>query len=485
MANNELSKIWSHARIYGLGTIINQAAGLVLIPIYTHVLSPDEYGVYAIIIVAGEMASIFLSRGFSTAMVRIFLDSESEKHRAEVTSTVLLGFSVLAFCVGLLAKPIAYWASFMFFETDVHWQLFQYAFYVNILSLIFNLELDYFRASKKPWAFLWLSTAKSFFMFALNILFVVYFKMGVIGIIYGTLLSICLVAVPTYITLLFKLGTRVVPKYLFEVFKIGIPMVPSKIADLTTQFTDKYFINLFLLTSTVGTYALAHRLSSLLQIFIASPFAQIWIVRRLELLNKNSEEENTAFIFSLFLAVMTAGGLFISLYALEIVTLISAEEFKDTAVVVPLLSLGFILMPIDMNFQLGIIHLKKTYLLIIPSFAAAISNVFLMYFLTGRLGVYGAAMAFILTNLVRILVTILLNLKFCQFSMCFQWGRSFLIIISAILCYLMAFYTVDQSINLHNMGMKFLAFLVYLLFSLKILWSSIHASFFKAKALAG
>ena len=38
--------IWRHGRIYGVGNLLNRTAGLVLIPVYTHKLSVEEFGVY-------------------------------------------------------------------------------------------------------------------------------------------------------------------------------------------------------------------------------------------------------------------------------------------------------------------------------------------------------------------------------------------------------------------------------------------------------
>lgn len=179
MSNNpsEISQIWSHTRVYGLGTVINRAAGIILIPFYTHLLPDSEFGLYAIVVVAGELAGILLSRGFSTAMVRIYLNSESEDYRAEVITTALIGFTGLALVVAMLVPSAAHLSSRLFFQTTEHQLLFELAFYSNIVSMIFNITLDYFRVSKKPWTFLWIATAKSLLMFAINITLVAYYQM--------------------------------------------------------------------------------------------------------------------------------------------------------------------------------------------------------------------------------------------------------------------------------------------------------------------
>ena len=49
-----------HALVYGAGTLSLQAAGIVLIPLYTHYLSPEEYGVLQLIYRIGAVFHICL-----------------------------------------------------------------------------------------------------------------------------------------------------------------------------------------------------------------------------------------------------------------------------------------------------------------------------------------------------------------------------------------------------------------------------------------
>src|SRR5262245_21502056 len=163
--SSELREIWSHARVYGLGSVINRAAGIVLIPVYTHLLPASEYGLYAIVVVTGDIAAVLISSAFGTAMVRIYLESEDPVHRARVASTALAGFALLGFGLALLAHPASPIVSILVLGSSEHRMLFELAFYSSILSLLFNLELDYFRANKQPWMFLLLSTAKSLSIF--------------------------------------------------------------------------------------------------------------------------------------------------------------------------------------------------------------------------------------------------------------------------------------------------------------------------------
>ena len=52
-----VKKTISHAGIYGAGLIIQRSISIIMLPIYTRFLSPDEYGVVSLLTVATEVAS--------------------------------------------------------------------------------------------------------------------------------------------------------------------------------------------------------------------------------------------------------------------------------------------------------------------------------------------------------------------------------------------------------------------------------------------
>jgi len=433
--SSELRDIWSHARIYALGSLINRAAGIVLIPVYTHLLPASEFGLYAIVVVTGDIAAVLISGAFGTAMVRIYLESDDPVHRKRVASTAFAGFTVLGIALALIAHPASPYLSTLVLGSSEQSLLFELALYGSILSLLFNLELDYFRANKQPWMFLLLSTAKSLSIFLASIALVVHFKMGVLGIVIATAAAFLLIGVATLIGLFRRIGFHFERRHAREMLEFGLPLLPSKLADLSTEFTDKYFINLFVGAGAVGNYALSQRIGSLLQNFIASPFAQIWIVRRLETLGEPGSQEVFARIFTLFLALMTGAALLLSIFAPEIVGLISSPQYRGAIDLVPLVSLAFALMPMDMNFQLSIIHAKRTHLLMYASFAAAAVNVLLMYLLVGSFSTIGAAAALLLTNATRVLLTGWFSMHYCDTASRFEWGKTAVLLLAGVGCY--------------------------------------------------
>lgn len=436
--SKEILGIWSHARIYAIGSVINRAAGIVLIPLYAHLLPASEFGLYTIVVVTADMAAVLIGGVVGTAMVRIYLESEDRERRAMVAATAFASFAVLGFLAAAAAHPMAGLASRWLFNSNDHRELLEFAVYSSILSLLFNLELDYFRAEKRPWVYLFLSSAKSIIMFASSFVLVAYYHLGVMGIVLATAGTFLVVASATLASVLRQTGLHFDRTSARAMLTLGLPMLPARMADLSTEFTDKYFINTLVSAAAVGHYSLAQRLVSLLQSFIASPFAQVWIVRRLETLGDDAEQDVFARIFTVFLAVMAGAGLLLATYAPEITAIISSAQYQPAANLVPLLALSMAIMPIDMNFQLGIIHAKKTVLLLHASLVAALVNVLFMYILVRGYAALGATVALLLTNIVRVVLVAWFSLRFCDSKLRFEWGRTALLLSAAVTCYLAA-----------------------------------------------
>ena len=195
--SKEIHGIWSHARIYAIGSVINRAAGIVLIPLYTHLLPASDYGLYTIAVVTADMAAVLIAGVIGTAMVRIYLESDNPERRAVVAATAFASVTLLGLVAAVVAHPLAEVASRWLFDSNDQRKLLEFAIYGSILSLLFNLELDYFRAEKRPWMFLLLSSAKSITIFASSYVLVVYFNLGVMGVVMATAATFFVIAIAT------------------------------------------------------------------------------------------------------------------------------------------------------------------------------------------------------------------------------------------------------------------------------------------------
>ena len=80
-----------HAAVYGAAGMLLQAAGLVLLPLYTRHLGPADFGVLEVLGRTGEvLATLLLVGGVRQAMVAFHQQAPSEADRRAVAATGLL-----------------------------------------------------------------------------------------------------------------------------------------------------------------------------------------------------------------------------------------------------------------------------------------------------------------------------------------------------------------------------------------------------------
>jgi len=433
---SELKLVWSHTRVYGLATALNRGAGLLLVPLYGHILSVDDFGLYALVTMVSDLAGVLLGMEIANSMVRVYFDHEEEQEQNRVVSTAVWASIGLIATIAALSSPLAWAACEALFHSQGHHALFRLALLGMIFHVLFSIDLNYLRIQKRPWAFLWVSLAKSLTLLSLNLFFVAGLHMGVWGIVWGTLLSIGLVSLVTTATIIRRVGRAFSGQALVSMFRFGLPLMPATLSDVVVNAADKYFLNRLIAIALVGEYALANRLASLLHMFVTGPFAQIWVVRRLETLGKSDTNEPFTGIFSTFIAVLTGAALALSLFAPELLRLLASAEYGAAVAVVPLLCLGYILLAINLHFQITLFHAKRTQLVLVVSFACMVANLPLNYLLIRSNGLVGAGTAMVLTNLLRALLTAWMGYLYCPRRVEFEWRRVAAIVVVAVAVYL-------------------------------------------------
>jgi O-antigen/teichoic acid export membrane protein len=436
--------VWRHSRIYGLGNLLNRAAGLVLIPLYAHVLTPTEFGIYAIVGMATEWLAILVGMGLGSSMSRIYFDFDDDDARNRIVSTAFLAFAGMAALFGLSIPILSGLSSRVFFDEPVHAGLFRIAYAALIFNTLFTIELNYLRIRKSSWAYLWVSLAKSLLLFGLNITFVAGMKMGVAGILYGNLLSVSVIAIVLGAVILSRVGLRFSLPSLRAMVRFGAPLVGSTLADASLNAVDKFFLNRLVSTMAVGAYALGGRVAVLLHMFVTAPFGQIWIVRRLETLGKGADEAEHARIFTMFLAALTAGALALSLLAPEIMSVVASQEYTDAVRIVPLMAAAYVLMGVKMHFEIGVFHAKRTKWIAIISVACLAVDIPMMWALVRAYGALGAAAGMLGINLLRTGLTMYAGIRCTEGRMRFEWGRSVAIVAAAVACYAAAARFLDM-----------------------------------------
>ena len=107
-------KLFQQTFIYGLATVLPRALAIVLVPLYTAVLEPSDFGIYATLMSYLILGNVLLSYGMETAFFRFIHKDTNNKKVVQATALTSLTISTLLFLgVAMLGRePLAQFLDF-------------------------------------------------------------------------------------------------------------------------------------------------------------------------------------------------------------------------------------------------------------------------------------------------------------------------------------------------------------------------------------
>lgn len=385
-----------HSAVYGFGAMLVKAIGFFMLPVYTHYLRPEDYGVLEILDLSMSLLGMVLNMGMTAALLRYYAAAASDAEKREVVSTALVFVTgtaaIMLFLAFGFSKPIS---TLLFGPSMPH----IYAL-ISCLSFILgyvgNLPRTYLRALEASGRFVLLDTLGVFAILALNILFIVVLKTGLVGILLSSLLvNIAWTGVTAWAFQ--RVGYRFSKSLVYQMLSFGLPLIFSNLAIFTLNFSDRFFLKHFWSLEAVGIYAVGYKIGFMLNYLLVQPFYGMWQAR-MYIVHGHPDHPN---IFGQISVLYSTGliyaGLAISIFSREIVNVMMESRFSASQNIIPLIVWAYVFYGIGYYVQLGMFLTKKTQKIGIISAAAAILNLGLNYVLIRYYGMMGAAWATLLS----------------------------------------------------------------------------------------
>ena len=104
---DKIKRLIGHVLVYGLGNAGTRVIGFLLIPVYSRFITPEDYGVLALVGMFGQVLFTIMNMGQNSALFRTYLSHDDARGRETVISTSLWLILVLSFPIGLLSLILA------------------------------------------------------------------------------------------------------------------------------------------------------------------------------------------------------------------------------------------------------------------------------------------------------------------------------------------------------------------------------------------
>ena len=397
-----IKQLAGESAIYGISGTIRKFIGIFLIPVYTRVFAPGQYGVIALVDTLTALFTIFVVLGLDNSSARWFYDTEDTGHRkCTISSWFWCQFAVSSL-TGLILFIFALQISLLLFRSVEHAILIRFAAGLIPLLTFAKVVGNWLRYQRRPWTTTIFFAIHSVGTIGLIILFVVPFRWGLTGVFGAKLLTGGITA----IIALALLRSWVAPSS-FSVARLkpmlayGLPLVPAGIASWIRISSDRLILQMFWEETEVGLYAIAASLSSGVALFTEA-FQLAWGPFAYSLLHEEHSGEVYAKVLSVYAFLGALLGTGISLFSMLLFSVLTTKAYFPASSCVPFLAYSFILSGALYIASLGSGIAKKSMPIAKSIFIAAGANLLLNFALIPRFGKEGAAIATMISALLAV-----------------------------------------------------------------------------------
>ena len=281
-----LKKLVGQTAIYGLSSIVGRLLNFLLVPLYTGIFAPEEYGVLSELMVVVAFAMVVLTYGLETAFFH-FTNKENDSEKVLSTGfTSLLTSSLLfLFIASNHSQNIANLLHVPEHPNFVNWLV-----WILVLDVLTTLPFAKLRVCDRAWRFAFIRLTNITVNIGLNLFFYLLcpyllkqeVALEIINGIYDPNVGIGYIFISNLIAssvMLILLSPEIFKlKFSFDfqiwkkMIKYGFPLLIGGLAYVTNEMIDRLLLEYLLpadtATAQVGIYSACYKVAIFMSLFI-------------------------------------------------------------------------------------------------------------------------------------------------------------------------------------------------------------------------
>jgi O-antigen/teichoic acid export membrane protein len=393
--------------IYLLPLVVSNLLPFLTLPIFTRILTKEDYGVLALAQVYAVFVGGIANFGMNVAYERnYFQHRENPKDSGSLLFSsvlfVLFSTTVLGILTYFYRNQLSAWVIGSPGQGDI-------LFWAFLNQCIMNLVIFYqlsLRNAGESVPYLRYTVAISLLNLLLSLYFVVVARIGVIGLVYAPLIANGVI--------FGLLSRRFVRAWSFTLswplfldsLKISYPLTPRIFLGAAGQQFDKYMIGIISTLGGVGVYRIGQQVASLVFSYMTQ-LEHVFIpgtYRRMFDLKEEGKEAVGRYLTSFFYVSISVAFL-ICLFSEEVISILTPPAFHDAIDIVTILSIYYGILFFGKITGIQLIYLKKTHITSLLTLSALALNVAVNIPFIYTWGAIGAAWGTMLAGVVSCAVS--------------------------------------------------------------------------------
>ena len=400
-------KLGKNIALLTIGNFASKILSFLLVPLYTAVLSTQEYGTADLVTTSVNLIMPLATCLIYESTLRFALDKSED--RRQIFS---IGFWLT--CLGILTIVVL--AQFLRLSSifrDYVWLFILY--YISLA--FFNHIMQYVKGIEKVRVYAMAGVLNTFVYIFTNIVLLLLLRVGIKGYLLAFVIGHTVSAV---YALWFSRAYRDLISWkkirrekVVEMLKYSIPMIPNAVSWWVSNSSDKYILLLFWGTAVNGLYSVAYKIPSILTMAI-NIFIGAWQITAVDEIGSEVSRKFYSDIYRKNEALLFTGGAFLILGTKILASFLFSDDFFQAWRYTPVLILASVFN--SMAAFVGSIYTsaKKTSMLFLSTLVAAFVNIILNFLLIPEFSGMGAAVATLISYAVVWLIRVVDSKKIME-----------------------------------------------------------------------
>lgn len=328
--NKRKQKLLLNTTIFAISNFASKVLVFLMLPIYTSILTTAEYGTADLIISVTTLSLPFLTMCIGDAGLRFALKNEYDNKKVFTQGLIIvfLGTVVLCAvypllaCIGFIGKNIIY------------------VYIISIPCYFSDYLLKYSRGVGKIREVGISGVLSTFIMIMTNIVCLIVLKLG----IHGYLLSYFATYTANVLYMLF--GAKLYKLFSFDaiknfdtrlmkkMLKYSLPLIPNQACWWINDTANKYIINSYLGTESVGLYSAAYKIPAIFTT-IQSFFSEAWLLSAIEEEKSKDKIEFYVNYYDYYCSAIVVICSFLMLFSKPLASILYSNSFIKAGIYVP------------------------------------------------------------------------------------------------------------------------------------------------------
>ncbi len=386
-----LKRLFKSVIGYGAVQWAGPFLSFIFTPIITRVVNPGDYGVADFVLTIATFVGTLALFALPQALTAHFNDQPTGDWQRRLIGSALVTTSVLALIIGAIILVLAPQLADYAFGNQQYVHLFQ----LTGASVLFGVGGSVLTngaqaALRVRWGMLF-SIVTVVLTVVGNVVFIVVLRLGPTGMILAPITTGICVWITALVTMRRQIG-RPSAAILRLLLTSGAILFPTMISAWALQVVDRFFLVQYVTIESLGYYAIANKIASLLGVLMA-PIYAAWTPLALSIQREPDAQQRYATVARYLIGVVLLGALALGLFSTEILLIFTRAPYLPASPYVGFLAYIHVFSGFSMVLYTSALAGKQLKAISLSTLIGAVTNIVLNFALIPPYGVWGATIA--------------------------------------------------------------------------------------------